>query len=130
MAKGKQSVSSTELANTNTEQPNEKNNSIKVSGSPDKMIEQGSKGKEPEQPKMTQTSVKLEDIDPLLSEKLGQLHQDCMNLSLRYMDVGSDIRKIGELVGSYKSVIDQKLEAIKQIKANQSQNQKNNNNKK
>lgn len=124
MAKSKQSVNSNAIETTPM---NDENSGTKVSGSPDKIIEQSSNKQAP-QPKMTQTALKLEDIDPLLSEQLGKLHDDCMQLSLKYMEVGSDFKKVGELVGSYKSVIDQKLQAIKQLKE-QKDKEKNSNKK-
>lgn len=106
MGKGKQggNSGSTEISASS----NDTNTKGTISGNPDKILKE-TNSDDSKQPQMVQTALKLEEIDPLLSQQLGKLQQDCAQLSYKYMEVGSDFKKVGEMIGSYKNVIDQKM---------------------
>ena len=112
---GKASVNSTEIKQSTSIEPSVKGT---IKGNPNKIIDNAS-NTQPPQANMVQTTVKLEEVDQLLSKQLGNMHQDIVNMMLKYMDIGSDLKKLTELVGTYKSVLDQKIEATKKIREQQ-----------
>lgn len=88
-------------------------NNNKITGSPDKMIQEQAQPNKTNQ--NTQQAVKLEDIDPMLIQNMKNLQEFCMQSSFKYMDISSNFKGISDAVGSWMQLLEAKQQQIQKM---------------